>query len=104
MNKRTLIHKLSEKTGYTQKDCKAVINAFIETLAEQISLREEFGVYGLGKVTYSRIKPRKAYKPRLDGSGEYIDVGESLKVLFSLAEPIRKGEAVLVEEFEEEIE
>lgn len=101
MNKLQLIKELSNKTDFTQKDVRTFLNALIEIFGEKISRREGLSVYGFGKLQYSKIKPRKAFKPNKDGSGEYIDVPEGEKVLFTLATSLRRGEVVLDEVFDE---
>lgn len=101
MNKLQLIKELSDKTDFTQKDARAFLGALIEIFGEKISRREPLSVYGFGKLQYVKIKARKAFKPNKNGSGEYIDVPEGEKVLFTLAMPLRKGEVVLDELFDE---
>lgn len=97
MNKPQLIKELSKRTDYTQKDSKLFLDTLIEIFAERISRREPFGVYGFGKLQYVKLKPRKAYKPQRDGTGEYIEVPESEKIVFSLASSLKNGEVVLDE-------
>lgn len=102
MNKFDLIDELSLRTDFQKKDCRFVLDTLIEIIGEKISKREAFNVRGFGQLQYVKIKPRRAYKPNLDGTGEYIDVPEGTKVLFTLAKNLRKGELFIENESNDE--
>lgn len=102
MNKFDLIDELSLRTDFQKKDCKLVLDTLIAIIGEKISKREVFNVRGFGQLQYAKIKPRRAYKPNLDGTGEYINVPEGTKVLFTLAKNLRKGELLIENESNDE--
>ncbi|WP_040289446.1 HU family DNA-binding protein, partial [Alicyclobacillus hesperidum] len=48
MNKRDLIQKTADKTGFTKKDCEAVVNVLFETITETIESGEKVQIIGFG--------------------------------------------------------
>lgn len=48
MNKADLIGTLTEKSGLTKKDTEKVLNAFVETITEELQKGEKVALVGFG--------------------------------------------------------
>jgi len=60
VGKKELVEKLSSKTGLTQKDIASVVDAFVNTVGEELKSRNEVTLVGFG--TFSA-----AFTPRKEG-------------------------------------
>lgn len=48
VGKKELVEKLSAKTGLTQKDIASVVDAFVDTIGEELKARNEVALVGFG--------------------------------------------------------
>ncbi|SDX02142.1 DNA-binding protein HU-beta [Alicyclobacillus hesperidum] len=71
MNKRDLIQKTADKTGFTKKECEAVLNALFETITETIESGEKVQIIGFGTFESRERAARTARNPR---TGEMVTV------------------------------
>ncbi|SDX01034.1 DNA-binding protein HU-beta [Alicyclobacillus hesperidum] len=71
MNKRDLIQKTADKTGFTKKDCEAVVNVLFETITETIESGEKVQIIGFGTFESRERAARTARNPR---TGEMVNV------------------------------
>jgi len=88
--KKQLAKAISLKTGYSQADSKEMLDALIEIMRDHVAEQEQFTVREFGKLIYSKIPRREGFKPNREGGGEYREYGETVKILFSLSDIIRK--------------
>jgi len=88
--KKQLAKAISLKTGYSQADSKEMLDALIEVMRDHVAEQEIFVVREFGKLIYSKIPQREGFKPNRKGGGEYQQYKETVKILFSLSDIIRK--------------
>ena len=74
-----LVKEISEATGITQKDTKAVIDAFWEKITEHVKAGSEVQFIGKGKFCKSHREARKGRNPQ---TGAEITIAASDKVAF----------------------
>ena len=70
MNKNETIKALANKTQYAQKDIKAVLDAFVETVIETVAAGEEVNISGLGKFVAVDVAERTGTIQMGDRKGE----------------------------------
>jgi DNA-binding protein HU-beta len=63
MNKADLIKSLAQTTGYTQKSCEAMLNAFTATVIETVATGEKVGLVGFGHFELLKRKARPGRNP-----------------------------------------
>lgn len=79
MKRRTLIQEISERTGLSQTDAAACLNAAIEAIRESLLRGEPITLRGFGTFT---LKYQKARKGRLLNKGVPITIPPRLRVSF----------------------
>ena len=57
-----LLHRVSEKTGFTQKNCKTAYDAFVEVFAEVVEEGRSIVFRKFGRIEPCKKPPRKYYK------------------------------------------
>ena len=80
MNKGDFIKELAAATGRKQKDCKELVEAFLELLQKTIRAEEDVLLQGFGTFT---LKHKDARVGRNPGTGEAIEVPEKYVPVFS---------------------
>ena len=63
MNKRELVERLVMETGYTQKDCNKFVDAFCDTVTNQLAKGEEIKIVGFGTFKAVERKARNGRNP-----------------------------------------
>lgn len=88
MNKKELIQAMSAKTGMTQKDCEAVYNAFLETVAEKLNVEAEGKVTipGIGTI---KVKVKEAHESRNPRTKEVVQVPAKREARMSLSDTLK---------------
>lgn len=66
MNKAELVAALAEKASVSKKDAEAVLNAFTDTVGEQLKKGEKITLVGFGSFEAVKRAARKAKSP-VDG-------------------------------------
>ncbi|MDH6533552.1 HU family DNA-binding protein [Parabacteroides sp. 52] len=64
MNKAELIEVIAEKTGLPRKDAKLALDAYMETVTERMSQREEIVLVGFGTLCPRDQTSRLARNPK----------------------------------------
>ncbi len=64
MNKADLIGALTEKTGLTKKDADKVLNAFVETITEELQKGEKISLVGFGTFEVRERAERMGRNPK----------------------------------------
>jgi len=64
MNKSELISALAEKTGKSQKEAKAFLEAFTETVTETLSKGDKVTLIGFGTFDVQQTKARTGRNPQ----------------------------------------
>lgn len=64
INKQTLITKVTDATRMPRKDVEAVINTFLDTIIERLSLGEKVNLSGFGAFEVRDRKGRRGVNPR----------------------------------------
>lgn len=63
MNKKELVKKVAVKTGLTQKDSAAAINAAFETIADTVKSGKNVTLLGFGTFMVRQRQARKGVNP-----------------------------------------
>ena len=64
MSKTELVAAIAEKTGLTKKDSEAAVNAFVETVTEQLKNGEKIQLIGFGTFEVSERAERVGRNPQ----------------------------------------
>ena len=85
MNKVELIAALADKAEVSKKDASAVLEAFTDTITEQLSQKEKITLVGFGTFETRERAARIGKNPR---------TGETLKIAASVAPAFKAGKAL----------
>jgi len=85
MNKTELIDALAAKTGLTKKDSEATLNAFVQTVTEQLAKGDKVSLVGFGTFEVSERAAREGRNPL---------TGASMKIAASKAPKFKAGKAL----------
>lgn len=86
VNKDRFIEILADRAGFTKGDVRIILDTLVEVFEDAVQNETEINVRGFGRLSFSVLPARKGY----DGfKGKSIDLPQTRRVLFSLAENIR---------------
>ena len=85
MNKVELIAALADKADVSKKDAAKVLDAFTDTITEQLSQKEKITLVGFGTFETRERAARIGKNPR---------TGETLKIAASTAPAFKAGKAL----------
>lgn len=85
MNKTELIDAMAEKTGLTKKNAEAALNAFVETVSEELVKGEKVSLVGFGTFEVSERAEREGRNPQ---------TGETMKIAASKSPKFKPGKAL----------
>ncbi len=85
MNKTELIDSMAAKTGLTKKNAEAALNAFVETVSEELAKGEKVSLVGFGTFEVSERAEREGRNPQ---------TGETMKIAASKAPKFKAGKAL----------
>lgn len=85
MNKTELIDAMADKTGLTKKNAEAALNAFVETVSEQLVKGDKVSLVGFGTFEVSERAEREGRNPQ---------TGETMKIAASKAPKFKAGKAL----------
>lgn len=71
MNKQTLIKRVADKTGLTQKDCGAVLEGMLSSVTEALAAGEAVKITGFGSFEVKRRAARVGRNPK---TGERVAI------------------------------
>ncbi len=86
MNKGEMITLLASKSGVTQKDSRAVVDALVELVGDLLQQGESVQLSGLGTFKVSERAARQGRNPR---TGESIEIAASRVPGFKAAKGLR---------------
>lgn len=89
MNKTDFIKAVADKAQLTQKDTKAVYEAMVETIHEEMKKGERLSLVGFGSFYVSERAARKGINPQT-GKSIQIKASKSIKFKPSTALDINK--------------
>lgn len=79
VSKTVLVDKVADAAGVSKKDTKAIIDALMSTVVEEVKKDNEIRLIGFG--TFKKAK-RAARKGRNPQTGEVIDIAASESLAF----------------------
>ena len=85
MNKTELIDVMASKTGMTKKNAEAALNAFVETVSEQLAKGDKISLVGFGTFEVAERAEREGRNPQ---------TGETMKIAASKAQKFNAGKAL----------
>ena len=85
MNKTELIDAMASKTGLTKKNAEAALNAFVETVSEQLAQGDKISLVGFGTFEVAERAEREGRNPQ---------TGETMKIAASKAPKFKAGKAL----------
>ena len=85
MNKTELIDVMASKTGMTKKNAEAALNAFVETVSEQLAKGDKISLVGFGTFEVAERAEREGRNPQ---------TGETMKIAASQAPKFKAGKAL----------
>ena len=85
MNKTELIDVMASKTGLTKKNTEVALNAFIETVSEQLAKGDKISLVGFGTFEVAERAEREGRNPQ---------TGETMKIAASKAPKFKAGKAL----------
>ena len=85
MNKTELIDAMASKTGLTKKNAEAALNAFVETVSEQLAKGDKISLVGFGTFEVAE---------RAEREGRNHQTGETMKIAASKAPKFKAGKAL----------
>lgn len=85
MNKTELIDAMASKTGLTKKSAEAALNAFVESVTEQLANGDKVALVGFGTFEVSERAAREGRNPQ---------TGETMTIAASKAPKFKAGKAL----------
>ena len=85
MNKTELIDAMASKTGMTKKNAEAALNAFVETVSEELVKGGKVALTGFGTFEVSERAEREGRNPQ---------TGETMKITASKAPKFKAGKVL----------
>ena len=85
MNKTELIDAMASKTGMTKKNAEAALNAFVETVSEELVKGGKVALTGFGTFEVSERAEREGRNPQ---------PGETMKIAASKAPKFKAGKVL----------
>ena len=79
MNKTELIASVAEKTGFTKKDAEKAVNAFVDSIKEEVAGQNKVQIIGFGTFDFRKRAARKGQNPQ---TGEAINIAASTVPVF----------------------
>ena len=88
MNKTELIDSMAAKTGLTKKNAEAALNAFVETVSEELTKGEKVSLVGFG--TFG-AKKREARTGRNPQTGEAVKIDARVVPSFKAGSKLKEA-------------
>lgn len=87
MSKTELVAAIAERTGLTKKDSEAAVNAFVETVTEQLKNGEKVQLIGFGTFEVSERAERVGRNPQ---TGTEMTIAASKVPKFKAGKALRE--------------
>lgn len=86
MNKTELISAIAEKAGITKTDAAKAVNAYVDTVKEQLAKDESVAIVGFGTFSTTKRPARTGRNPR---------TGETIKIAAKKSAKFKAGKGLL---------
>jgi len=86
ITKKTIVEKVSIRTGLTQVDTKIVLASLLDAMSESLISGMGIELRGFGRFKIKERKPRTARNPR---TSEPIDVKAGFKPVFEASQKLK---------------
>ncbi|HID0768193.1 TPA: HU family DNA-binding protein [Clostridium botulinum] len=86
MNKKSLLAKMSEKSGLTQKDAETALKSFIESVEEALEGGDKVQLTGFGTFETRERAERQGRNP---STGEEINIPASVVPAFKVGKNLK---------------
>jgi DNA-binding protein HU-beta len=86
LGKADIVKRISEKTGSTQKDAEAHLNAFLEIVVEAMKGEDEVKLIGFGSFSVQEVAAREGVNPK---TREKIHIPAGKRVKFSAGKELQ---------------
>ena len=86
MNKTEMIKAIAGKTGFTQKDVAAVVDAMVDAVVETVASGEDVKIAGFGTFSVTERAARTGRNPQ---TGETIQIAASKSPKFKVAKAFK---------------
>ena len=86
MNKSQLVENIAKKSGLTNKDSAAAVNAFLESVKESLSKGEAVTLIGFGSFL---VRDRAARSGRNPRTGKVVDIPAVKVPAFKAGKPLK---------------
>lgn len=86
MNKTEMIKAIAGKTGFTQKDVTAVVDAMVDAVVETVKAGEDVKIAGFGTFSVTERAARTGRNPQ---TGETIQIEASKSPKFKAAKAFK---------------
>ena len=86
MNKSQLVESIAKKSGLTNKDSAAAVNAFLESVKESLSKGEAVTLIGFGSFLVRDRAARSGRNPRTD---KVVDIPAVKVPAFKAGKPLK---------------
>lgn len=87
MTKADIVELIAEKTGFTIKDIKVVVEGFIDEVKDALAEDQHIEIRGFGTFKVKNHKARKARNPR---TNEEVMVPARKKAFFKVSKEMNK--------------
>ncbi|WP_063657521.1 HU family DNA-binding protein [Candidatus Arsenophonus triatominarum] len=88
MNKTEIINQIAEKSDLTKKDSEKALNAFIETVTEELKAGNDVQLIGFGSF---QVKPRAAREGRNPKTGEPLKIAAANVPSFKVSKTLKEA-------------
>lgn len=88
MEKKELVRRIAEESGYTQKDSEKMLNAFIEVVGSALEKGESIKLLGFGAFEVRKRAARTGRNPR--NPEEIIQIPESKAAVFKAGKILKE--------------
>jgi len=88
MTKADIVELIAEKTGFTIKDIKVVVEGFIDEIKDALTEEQHIEIRGFGTFKVKKHKQRKARNPR---TNREVMVPARKKAFFKVSKELNKA-------------
>lgn len=88
MTKADIVELIAEKTGFTIKDIKVVVEGFIDEVKDALAEDQHIEIRGFGTFKVKKHKARKARNPR---TNQEVMVPSRKKAFFKVSKELNKA-------------
>ncbi|WP_066645191.1 HU family DNA-binding protein [Christensenella timonensis] len=88
MNKKCLVEKVAERTGFMKKDVEVMTDALLDSIAQTLAKNEKVQFVGFGTFEVRTRAARQCKNPR---TGEMIKIGATKNPAFKAGKNLKKA-------------